>query len=105
LSEHGFDIGDLLIGLKACIGRGDDLDGHFFELCLEPFDLGLGPVVAGIVHDDRGLGMHGLDLGKFILAESDGRRRLRFLAIGTKAHDGLADVIDGCRRVESLGGS
>ena len=60
---HGLDVGDLLLRLEAGVGDGDDLDPHGGELRLQALDLRLRPVIAAVVHDDRRLGVHVLDLG------------------------------------------
>ena len=81
LRHHGLDVGDLLLRLEAGVGDGDDLDAHLGELGLQALDLGVRPVVAAVVQDERGLGVHALDLGELLVAERDRRGRLRLLAV------------------------
>ena len=73
-AQHGLEIGDLLLGIEAGVGDGHHLDAHRVELGLEPCDLRIRPGVAGVVHQNRRLGSHGLDRGEFSVAELHVRR-------------------------------
>jgi hypothetical protein len=59
---YGLQVRDLLAGIEVHVGGGDGLDVHLLELGLQAVYLGPGPVVAPVVHDDRGRRVHPPDL-------------------------------------------
>ena len=79
---HRLDVGDLLLGLEAGVGDGDDIDAFGGELRLERGLLRIRPVVAAVVEHERRCRVLGLDLGEFVGGERNARGGLAFSPFG-----------------------
>src|SRR4029453_19437944 len=81
--------------LEVGVGGGHDVDAELAELALGPVDLGGGPVVAAVVHDDGGFGAQPLDLGDLLGGELGLAGRRRVLTVGSLAEDLSLDLGQG----------
>ncbi len=61
LGENGFDIGNLLFGLKAGVSHRNYVNAHFRELRLQAGYLRQRPIISRIVHYYRRLGFKTLN--------------------------------------------
>ena len=87
LAHHGLKVGDLLVRLEIGIGYRDHLDAKVRELGLETGDLRGGPVVAAVVHHDRGSGSQRLDLIHLFVGEIGCAGRCGVLAVRALAEN------------------
>ena len=104
LRHHRLDVGHLLLGLEPGVGHGDHADAHVGELGFQRLDLRARPVVAAVVHDDRGRRVHVLDLLQLLCRQRHRGDRRRLLAVRAGDEDVGLEVLHRLRRVGGVGG-